>query len=91
LIEINDIDYKEISQCLSKYKEFPILSKSSGYSLENTELIITIHSDNEFKEVVVGNINYIFYGNGRLKHKIISSQALKNDLNSIVKRYISSE
>lgn len=78
-IEIENYDPDEIIKCISKYKSYFTLSRSSGYSLEKSEIEVFFVSNRKSKQIVLGTINCENHSGG-LRRNIINADELKKEL-----------
>lgn len=82
-IEITEFDEQAVLKCISKYNEQKTFQKYKGGPLADFEIEIYVHDpDNGLKQIFLGKED--FSCNNSMKHKIINSQDLKEELKTLI-------
>ncbi len=80
LKKISNYNEREILQCIDQYKRIPSLSRSSGYSISDTQLIIVLQDDNGMNMILLGNGNYFDGSHGQPRFIIRHADGLRKNL-----------
>ncbi len=84
-IEIDNYDFDDIVDCISKYKSYIALSRSKGYQLRNSEMELFLTVNGKGKHIVLGNINYETSNYGKMRKNIVNANELKKELKQLLK------
>lgn len=84
ITSIDDKKEKEILTYLSSCTERKTLNAARCYCSGDVVIDITLDSDQEFKHILLGNINYSNQGYGTLKHEILNPEEVQLKLKEIL-------
>lgn len=85
--EIAEFDEQAVLKCISKYDEQRTLNKlhygAFGRSLNDFEIIVAVHADNDLKFIYLGKDSYLDSGDD-IKHIIINDSDLNDELKELI-------
>lgn len=85
--EITEFDEQAVLKCISKYDEQRTLNKlyygALGRSLNDFEIIVAVHADNDLKFIYLGKDSYLDSGDD-IKHIIINDSDLREELKELI-------
>lgn len=84
ITSIDDKKEKEILTYLSSCTERRTINTAGCYSYGDVVISITLYSDQEFKHILLGNINYSNQAYSRLKHEILNPEEVQLKLKQIL-------
>lgn len=76
---------EEILACLRQYQEHRTVSRAVGYSWNDVQISILLHTESGSKEILLGNVHYSYDSYGKAKYEILNADQLRSELLQIIK------